>query len=445
MPSRTFARPGAALFYTLFSAFVLCAFVRPVFASDRIAALLASSGDNRRIGMWYVAQEKRGEYLKIVGEILLSSEDPKDQGQALSVFAAYGDDLEAALPEWYIYVDRFLKFGREEDLLIQAMDLAVKWKEHRLIPALGRMAVHPLRRVRLRAFQSMSALHNDQIVPILLGLSQSPRPIERMYALEGFQEYGDSRIAPFAEKLLQDPNRSVRMFAIPGYAAQPGAEGNSYSIARLYTQESDEEVRQRVIELIANRKWGQHANLVAQACGDASPLVRESAFKGARIFNLAQPVSRQLEGEPEARLRRAGLDALTVIGNSGGGTGLAHILSSDEDPGMRLRAASLLGLYRERMGLSSLHYNLRQDSVEEVRLEAAEAIGDIGDPGSSAVLLQSMEDEKETYAVKSAAMLSYLRLPLADKKTVLTQLAGRIKDPGFARQVLRTAAAFNGR
>ncbi|HNL01011.1 MAG TPA: hypothetical protein PKJ30_07875, partial [Leptospiraceae bacterium] len=158
-------------------------------ASDRTADLLDSRGDSRRIGMWYVVQEKRSDLLKPVAEILLTSEDVRDQKQVLNVFAAYGDDLETALPEWYVYVDHFLKSGRDEDLLIQAMDLGVKWKEYRLMNAFARMAVHPMHRVRLHAFRSMAALRNDQIMPILLGLSNSGRAIERMYALEGMQEY----------------------------------------------------------------------------------------------------------------------------------------------------------------------------------------------------------------------------------------------------------------
>ncbi|HMW58156.1 MAG TPA: HEAT repeat domain-containing protein [Leptospiraceae bacterium] len=414
-------------------------------ASDRTADLLDSRGDSRRIGMWYVVQEKRSDLLKPVAEILLTSEDVRDQKQVLNVFAAYGDDLETALPEWYVYVDHFLKSGRDEDLLIQAMDLGVKWKEYRLMNAFARMAVHPMHRVRLHAFRSMAALRNDQIMPILLGLSNSGRAIERMYALEGMQEYSDSRVAPFAEKLLQDPNRSVRIFAIPGYAAQPGSDGNSYAIARLFTQEGDEEVRERVIDLIATRKWGQHTTLVAQACSDPSSLVRAAAFRGARVFNLAGSVSRQLEQEPEARLRSAGLDALAAIGNSGGGTGLAHILSSDENPALRLKAAALLGMYRERMGLSSLHYNLRNDSSADVRAEAADALGDIGDPSSAQVLRTVMEDDQEQIAVKSAAMLSFLKLPLADKKSVLLSIVDTIKDRAFARQLQRAALSFNGR
>ncbi|MCE9599337.1 MAG: HEAT repeat domain-containing protein [Spirochaetia bacterium] len=402
---------------------------------DKVAALLDKSGQDRRVGIWYIYQEKRPDLLKRAAEILLTSEDIQDQQAVIEVFDAYGENLESALPEWYVYIDRFLKFGRDEDMLVRAMALGAKWKESRLMEALSRMAAHPMRKVRTSAFRSMAAMRNDQIIPVILKLSQSGRAIERMYALEGMREYGDPRLAPFAERLLQDSNRSVKMYAIPGYATQPGSEGNSYLIARMYNQESDEELRERVIQIIVARRWGQHAGLVSQACSDSSPLVRMAAFQGARVFGLAQSVSRQLENESDPNLRRYGLDTLLFLGNSGGGTGITHILASDEDVTMRLRAATALNLFRERMGLSSLHYSMRLDPIENIRVECADALGEIGDLSSAAILLQSMGDDGESYAVKSAALLSYLRLPLTDKRSGLLTLADRIRDQRFARQI----------
>lgn len=404
-------------------------------ADDKVVTLLEKSGQDRRVGIWYIFQEKRPELLKRAAEILLTSEDILDQKAVLEVFDAYGTDLESALPEWYVYIDRYLKFGRDEDMLIMAMDLGAKWKESRLMEALTRMAAHPMRKVRTRAFRAMAAMRNDQIIPVILKLTQSGRAIDRMYALEGMREYGDSRLAPFAERLLQDPNRSVKMYAIPGYAMQPGSEGNSYLIARMYNQEADEELRERVIQIIVARRWGQHAGLVSQACSDPSPLVRMAAFQGARVFGLSQSVSRQLENESVPELRRFGLDTLLYLGNSGGGTGITHILASDEDSNLRLRAAVALNLFRERTGLGSLHYSMRLDPQENIRMECADALGEIGDLSSAAPLLQSMADDGESYAVKSAALLSYLRLPIADKRSGLLSLADRIRDQRFARQI----------
>jgi hypothetical protein len=42
-------------------------------------------------------------------------------------------------------------------------------------------------------------------------------------------------------------------------------------------------------------------------------------------------------------------------------------------------------------------------------------------------------------------MLSFLKLPLADKKSVLLSIVDTIKDRAFARQLQRAALSFNGR
>jgi len=413
-------------------------------AEDKIRALLEKSGNDRRVGIWYVYQENRMDLVKPAAEILLTSEDPADQKAVLNMLEAFGDQMDGALPLWYLYIDKYMVYGREVELLMKCMDLAVKWKEHRLMAALGRMAQHPMRRVRNHAFQSMASMKNDQVIPIILRLSQSGRAIERMYSLEGMRALGDSRLVPFAERLLQDSNRSVRMYAIPGFAAQPGSDANSYAVTRMFMQESDEEIRERDIDIIVQKKWGQHSNLVAQACSDPSALVRQRGFMGARIFGLASSVSRQLEDETEKPLRQLGMDVLLALGSSGGGTGLAHILSSEEDPSFRLRAASLLGLFKDRNGLSALHYSVRSDPSEDVRAESADALGEIGDMSSIAVLYQVMADDAELYPVKSAALLSYLRFVYADKKGGLFSLSDRIKDVRFAKQLRRTAE-LNGR
>jgi hypothetical protein len=411
---------------------------------DKLRAQLEKSGHERRVAIWYVYQENRTDLVKPAAEILLTSDDPADQKAVIAMLEAFGDQMDAALPIWYLYLDKYMTYDREEDLLIRCMDLAAKWKEHRLMSALGRMAQHPMRRVRNHAFQSMAVMRNDQVIPIILRLSQSGRAIERMYSLEGMRAVGDSRLVPFAERLLQDPNRSVRMFAIPGFAAQPGSDANSYAVTRMFMQESDEEIRERIIDVIVQKKWGQHSNLVAQGCSDPSALVRQRSFMGAKVFGLSPSVSRQLEDETEKPLRALGMEVLLALGNSGGGTGLAHILSSEEDPLFRLRAASLLALFKERNGLSALHYSVRSDPSEEVRIEAADALGEIGDNSSISVLYQVLADDAELYTVKSAALMSYLRFAYADKKGGLIALAGRARDVRFAKQLRRTAE-LNGR
>lgn len=412
---------------------------------DRLRKQLEnSSGAERRAAIWYVYQENRTDLVKPAAEILLTSDDVEDQRAVLNMLEAFGDQMDAALPLWYLYIDRYMTYDRDERLLMKCMDLVVKWNEQRLMNALGRMAQHPMRPVRNHAFISMALMRNDQVIPIILRLSHSGRAIERMYALEGMRAMSDSRLVPFAERLLQDQNRSVRMYAIPGYAAQPGSDANSYAVTRMFMQESDEEIRERIIETIVSRKWGQHSNLVAQGCSDPSALVRQKSFLGARVFGLSPAVSRQLEDETEKPLRALGMDVLLALGNSGGGTGLAHILSSEEDPAFRLRAASLLGLFKERTGLSALHYSVRSDPSEDVRMESADALGEIGDNSSIPVLYQVMSDDAETYAVKSAALSSYLRFLYADKKGGLISLSEKVKDARFARQLRRTAEQ-NGR
>ena len=126
----------------------------------------------RRRAIWYIYQNKRHELLPIAAAFLFTSGDIADHKAVLRVFHAYGDELERYLPNWYVILDRYMTADADDEVVLSCIQLAVKWKESRLIHALSRLSRHPQSAVRLAAFQATADLSNDMLIPVLVRLVQ---------------------------------------------------------------------------------------------------------------------------------------------------------------------------------------------------------------------------------------------------------------------------------
>ncbi len=402
----------------------------------QIESDLGSGGERRQEAMLRLQALGYHDLVRNAARYLLDSDEPDDHRAALRMMRMYGADLEQHLPDWYKFVDQYIDQDKPVDTLRDCIDLAAYWKEHRLIHAVAKLAVHPRQPVRERAFAALIAMENDQIIPVLMRLLTHKRPIYRIYALDALANFSDKRIANEVQALFDDTSKSVRIYAIKGYLEQP--ESSENSIIRLFRSDPSPEVRRRVVEVIAQKGWDRHRSVVHRAITDGSPLVREAGLDAARSMgdsSAAGAISSQLESETEKYLKIKAIDLLMALDRSGGASGLEARLRRDEDEDVRRRAAVAIGVLGSRSALSALHEALVSDVSEAVRLEAAGAIATIGNRESSYSLQQSVENRQETYAVRSAALAGLMGILGDDSLGPLQRIRARMVEDEFDRHV----------
>ncbi|MEQ8350450.1 MAG: HEAT repeat domain-containing protein [Leptospiraceae bacterium] len=406
---------------------------------------LESGGPARRQAIWFIYQNRYDELLRPAIQYLFKSDDFEDHRAILRVFEAYGPGLERFVPDWYRILDRYMNRNVPEDLLLQCIELASSWKEHRMIFALGRMADHPRMKVRLGAYRAMARMGNDNLIPILIRQMKSDRAVHKIYALEGARLYQDERLVPFIRDLLNDPSKSVRIFALKAIVEQHTDQDVSYLVARKFQDDHNDEVRARAIEMIGRKGWGRQNYLVHKAVTDSSDVVRWAAVRSAVAMKdraSAAPISRQLRIEKEDELKLAMIEALLDLRMDDSANALAHLLRSDESKNIRQRAAMAIGNLRIRDGGFALIQAIRSDKELEVRLEAAAALGELGDPALAESIIDLLDKPEEDRRVLQLAALAIIRSGSDEKIRKLQRVASDLKDRVLGEEIERMVRKY---
>ncbi|MCR9142257.1 MAG: HEAT repeat domain-containing protein [bacterium] len=405
---------------------------------QRIQADLDRGGESRRRAIWYIYQNKQHQLLPAAAAYLFQSEDIEDHKAVLRVFHAYGDELERYLPNWHVILDRYMTPEANDQVVLECIKLTMRWEEGRLIHALNRLAKHPQSSVRLAAFGGTAKLSNDMLIPVLVRLMQSERAVFRIYGLEGIRYFGDKRLWTFLSDALADPSKSVRIYAVQALAEQPNGAERSHHLARRYTGERDPEVRGRIIEVIAERRWLRHLSVIHRGVSDGVPLVRKFALDAVESLNdrrAARFISRQLAQEDRRELKLQAMRLLMLLENSGGGSGLRTLLEGDEDPSVRQKAALALGYLKDRSGVFSLARAVQEDEAEAVRMESAGALGNLGDNRANSALIETIRRTDESYEVRSAATLALARIGSKESLRALESLSQEYQGQALGAEI----------
>ncbi|MFM7355074.1 MAG: HEAT repeat domain-containing protein, partial [Microcystis aeruginosa] len=123
-------------------------------------------------------------------------------------------------------------------------------------------------------------------------------------------------------------------------------------------------------------------------------------------------------------VRRNAVEALGKIGSETAIPGLLKALE-DSDDDVRRKAAEALAKIGSETAIAGLLKAL-EDSYFEVRMSAAEALGKIGSETAIAGLLKALEDSDEYVRRKAAEALGKI-----GTETAMTELINRLKNPDF--------------
>jgi HEAT repeat protein len=408
----------------------------------RLIYMMEKGGLERRQAFWFAYQSKQFFLLRRVVRYLLDSDDYEDHRMILRIMEVLGPTLDTYIPGWYEILDRYMTFTVPDDLLIRCMKLSVRFKEHRMVFAITRMMEHPIHAVRLEAIQSLLAMENDNVVPVLIRYMKSDDPVLMIYGLQGARVLGDARLLPFIRELLEHRNKSVRIYALRAVAESKGEGDLSYLITGRFSRENNAEVRRTIVQIIGERTIGGQQYTVTRAMQDPAPIVREAAYFTAvqlRSSMFARELSLRLSQEEDSRLRAVIIDALTRLNMGDPLSALSRVAQSDADPALRSLAVRAIGKIRDRTQNDSLFQAATTDTDAAVRLEAAQSLTLLADPGLGPKLASAVENNNLDTEVRFLLFRALVKSGNREALRQLKERARNIQDPVLRNTVLSEA------
>ncbi|MDH5654453.1 MAG: hypothetical protein OEZ34_00975, partial [Spirochaetia bacterium] len=406
----------------------------PIERSD-IRRQLIIGGEQRRKALWYIYQLQYNDLLRSGVMYLFKSSNYDDHRAVIKVLQAYGENLESHLPDWHNILDQYMRYDLPEDILKECFELILFWQEQKMSDTLSRFGRHPSMQVRFALFDTAAKMENDVMMPVFIRLFNEERPIYRMYALEATKRMQDKRLLPFMVKLLDDENKSIRIYAMEALASN---EKYTDFILRRFSLDKNNEVRARVIQMVAQHQWRKHTYMIHRGISDPSATVRRAAFLSAQLMkdlHSAVYISNQLETESDESLKNTGLDFLMSVKNGGGGSGISEILLNDKNESLRLKAALAAGVTFEKNTAKALIESIEKETSQKIRLEIVHSMGNMKNTIFLSVLQKIFQNPGENFEVRVQALNSMIEIDSAYGIKILQKSKKNIKDPILLKQM----------
>jgi HEAT repeat protein len=199
------------------------------------------------------------------------------------------------------------------------------------------------------------------------------------------------------------PSAEQRLAAIHELQARPTPR--NLERLRVLATDADRDVRASALDALATCRAPDAAEVGLAALQDDDAMVRATA---ARLLGeLGQPehaavLAQSLVGDRAPRVRQRAAESLTRLG---GESAVAALLVGLEDEAAEVRLAAVRGLrdLDPASGVSILSRRVVEDPAWEVRVQAARALGEAGDPEVLAALQAALEDPNEHVRAAAAA------------------------------------------
>lgn len=258
---------------------------------------------------------------------------------------------------------------------------------------------------RRAVFTTLIDLADSRALPAMLEMARSREsdPTLRLALARGLARFEGEEASAALIALLDDREPHVRVAAVESLAAIERFSRNSGSdsiqaLAVLLKKERSEVVIAAINTALASFDRSRVADaLLSNLDGGANPNVK-GALAGIDV--TVDKLKGQLASEePSDRLRAA--EMLGRLGDPGAVPALIEALDVSRESPLRAKAASVLGLLKDRRAVDPLMAAARAPE-RNVKVAAITALGQVGDYSASDTLFEAAKDKDE--AVRTAAV-----------------------------------------
>jgi HEAT repeat protein len=215
---------------------------------------------------------------------------------------------------------------------------------------------------------------------------------------------------PYVEPLLYNKDARVREIAawwlrrrVFGYAEI------ALKVRKVIETDADPERRAAAANALGEFMDPGGTKFLVKAAGDSSPLVRVAALAAIRRLNDSEgaPAVSTALGDGDVGVRKAALETATKLAGFRDVVAVAKLIS-DPDASIRGRAADALGVFKAKGSVPGLMALAVKDGDEDVRVDAVNALGEIGDPAARPTIEQALNDSSAR--VRDAARVASIKI-----------------------------------
>ena len=267
--------------------------------------------------------------------------------------------------------------------------------------------------VRINAVRALGEIGDAKAAPALVPLAGDPSPAVREAVTQSFGALRDPVAVATLRTLLDDADDGVRISAARALGTIPGEAAMS-ALVDVGLRDEDESVRQQVVRVVSEH--GEHDAIARLErmleAGSSTESDRAVAARTLGDLGCPSSVPALIEalGDPDVEVRSIVAHSLGRIGADDPRAleALAARFAREGHGIVKIDLAWNLALGGDRSGVGAVR-NLLFDGEEEVRAEAARALGEIGDNSDVALLERALGDKKGLVRQEAGKSLEKLK------------------------------------
>ncbi len=331
---------------------------------ESLSKYLEEGGEKRYQAIWIAYDTKQYDLLSEPRiQNFLKEDDTKVQELILTIYNLLGESLPLYIPGWYIHIDEYLNIKRSDNGIKLSLELARKWKEKRLVFAIGRLLLHPSISIRNEANQILKELNSEYQILLQIELLKSKYEIYNIYGLNFVKNNPDLRILPFVRSLSLNSNKMIKRYALRALSEY---STESLFIISNFNSDPDEDVKRVILSLIGEKNWKEYSYVVIQGLNYSSDKVRLKAIESARQLNHNQfvhPISRLLLQEKNKDVILEGISFLVQL-NDDPYLSLYYLIKTNTD--LQIKMSALFAI--QKLSLDQ-YQNIIENFVELFEFE----------------------------------------------------------------------------
>lgn len=265
------------------------------------------------------------------------------------------------------------------------------------VPALVGVLDDPDEFVRIQAVVSLGKIGDISAVPAVARLAEDPLSSVRLATIQTLGKLGDEAAVPVLSKALYEEDETLRTAAAKALGEIPG-DRSLDALLTVAVHDEHERVREHVVRVIRMRRAREAVPRLEGMLGAESDHVRAHAALTLGRLADRSSVPALLRGldDPYYKVRSLSAHALSTVApdDAAAGAAIRERLAIEETGLTRVDMAWSLARFGDRSGLETIRDLLFRGDPEDVRAEAARALGEVGDASDTPRLEKALKDKK---------------------------------------------------
>lgn len=266
--------------------------------------------------------------------------------------------------------------------------------------------------VRVNVIRALGEIGDPKVVPAIVPFVTDPLSGVRIASCQTLGQLKDPRAVPALEKALYDQDDTIRLVAARSLGMIPGPDSLDV-LVRVALQDENEAIRSHVVKVVAERHATDAVPKLESALQAESELVRANAAQALGEVGDRSSVPSLVRAldDPYYKVRCLSAHAIAKLApdDASARAALAARLDVETHGMVKVDLAWALGSMGDRSRLDVVRTLLFQGEPEDVRAEAAMALGALGGPSDLPTLDKALTDKKGLVRNRAAEAIDKIK------------------------------------